>query len=422
MLGFNLNRGCLLVFFLAYDAMCLSAEGRTALLRGVQQPLDLVEEIDIEDINQREGISEYLFQSDINLTEKQLKQLERGAAMNETARSKRQVGADAPLWTNNQVFYFFDPSIDARKKTIVQKALNYIRARTCIDFTQSATAANRIRVFNGGGCYSAVGMVGGPQDLSLGKGCDVMRDDRDDYLRLDLTDVAPALQGNFGKLPQGASLNYNPYEYGSVMHYGASTLSSGANSLIPLDGQYLRTIGSRVVSFYDIKTINDHYNCHAKCGAGSAVCTNGGEPNPRNCAACNCPAGYGGALCNQRPTGCGQALAATTRWRVKQFTFGNAAITTIRDDFVMCNHWITAPVGKQIQVRVTYIKNPQQCNNGCKTIFIEPKTKPDQRAVNPRICCTEMLNRVYTSSLRPTPIVSYNRFQTSTFTFHYRYI
>ncbi|KIH47742.1 astacin, partial [Ancylostoma duodenale] len=96
----------------------------------------------------------------------------------------------------------------ARKKSIARRALNYIRARTCIDFTESATAPNRIRVFNGAGCWSAVGMSGGPQDLSLGKGCDVvgitahefihslgtyhmqMRDDRDDYLRIDLTDVA----------------------------------------------------------------------------------------------------------------------------------------------------------------------------------------------------------------------------------------
>ncbi|RCN47431.1 astacin [Ancylostoma caninum] len=407
---------------------------------GDQQRLDPLGELDIEDINQQEGVSEYLFQSDINLTEEQLKQLERSAATNESPRVKRQVSANALRWPNNEVFYFFDPSIDARKKTIAQKAFNYIRARTCIDFTESATAENRIRVFNGDGCWSAIGMRGGPQDLSLGKGCDVvgitahefthslgtwhmqMRDDRDDYIRVDLTDVPPAYHGNFAKLAPGESINYNPYEYGSVMHYGAATLSSGANSLIPLDGQYLRTIGSRVVSFYDIKTINDHYGCGANCGAGSAVCTNGGEPNPRNCATCNCPAGYAGALCDQRPAGCGQVLAATTRWQVKQFTFGNAVITTIRDDFVMCNHWITAPADKQIQVRVTYIKNPQQCNNGCKTNFIEPKTKPDQRAVNPRICCTDMLNRVFTSTLNPTPIISYNRFQTSTFTFHYRYI
>ncbi|RCN47429.1 astacin [Ancylostoma caninum] len=406
------------------------------IAQGVQQALDPVGELNIEDINQQEGISEYLFQGDIDLTEEQLKQLEGSAPMN--ARAKRQVAAFALLWPNNQVFYYFDPSINDRKKTLVQKALNYIRARTCIDFIESDAAENRIRVFNGSGCYSAVGMRGGVQDLSLANHCNnvgvtthefihslgtwhmQMRDDRDDYLRVDLTNVPPDYHGNFVKVDQGESINYNQYEYGSVMHYGAATFSSGSNSLIPLDGHYLRTLGSRVVSFYDIKTINDHYKCHTKCGPGSAVCTNGGEPNPRNCAVCNCPAGYGGALCNQRPGGCGQGLAATTQWQVKQFTFGNASITTIRDEFSMCNHWITAPAGKKIQVRVTFIKNPQQCNNGCQLIFIEPKTR--QRVVNPRICCTESLNRISTSSLNPTPVVSYNRYLASTFTFHYRYI
>ncbi|EYC43880.1 hypothetical protein Y032_0478g2201 [Ancylostoma ceylanicum] len=363
----------------------------STIVEGAQQPLDPVGELNIEEINEREGIAEYLFQ-------------------------------------------------DTKKKTLVQKALNYIRWRTCLDFIESSTAENRIRVFNGSGCYSWVGMKGGAQDLSLANHCDTvgvvshefihslgtwhmqMRDDRDNFIRVDLTNVKPELHGNFAKVAPGESINYNPYEYGSVMHYAAALFSSGSNSLVPLEGQYLRTLGSRVVSFYDIKTINDHYSCHAKCGAGSAVCNNGGEPNPRNCSVCNCPDGYGGALCNQRPAGCGQGLAATPKWQVKQFTFGNAAVTTIRDDFAKCNHWITAPAGKKVQVRVTFIKNPQQCNNGCKLIFIEPKTKSHKRVVNPRICCTDMLNRVYTSSLNPTPIMSYNRFQTSTFTFHYRYI
>ncbi|KHJ86095.1 astacin [Oesophagostomum dentatum] len=106
--------------------------------------------------------------------------------------------------------------------------------------------------------------------------------------------------GNFDKLPPEEVINYTPYEYGSYMHYGSNTFAKNGNSMIPHIPLYLRTLGSRVISFYDIKTINDHYLCNESCGASSAVCANGGEPNPRNCAACNCPSGYGGALCNQR--------------------------------------------------------------------------------------------------------------------------
>ncbi|RCN42618.1 hypothetical protein ANCCAN_11420 [Ancylostoma caninum] len=158
-----------------------------------------------------------------------------------------------------------------------------------------------------------------------------------------------------------------------------------------------------------------------RCGAGSAVCLNGGEPNPRNCAVCNCPAGYGGATCNERPAGCGQALVATAKWQVKQFTFGNAAVAAYRDNYMQCNHRIQAPAGKQIQIRVTFQKNGY-CHHGCHINFIEPKVRSDTKTTNPRICCSDMLNEVYTSALNPTPIISYNRHLTSIFTFHYRFI
>ncbi|RCN30924.1 astacin [Ancylostoma caninum] len=285
---------------------------------------------------------------------------------------------------------------------MVQAALNYIKARTCVDFVQDSAAANRIRVVSDAGCYSFVGMTGGEQLLSLGDGCELigivahefmhalgvwhmqMRDDRDDYVAINLDPVPPSLHNNFIKLTSADVINYNPYEYGSTMHYDALAFSySGDYTILPYDTQYTRTIGSRTITFYDIKTINDHYKCHELCGAGSAVCLNGGEPNPRNCAVCNCPAGYGGATCNERPAGCGQALVATAKWQVKQFTFGNAAVTAYRDNYMQCNHRVQAPAGKQIQIRVTFQKNGY-CHHGCHINFIEPKVKSDTKTTNPR--------------------------------------
>ncbi|KIH53520.1 astacin [Ancylostoma duodenale] len=121
-----------------------------------------------------------------------------------------------------------------------QMALNYIRARTCLQFVQSSVATNRIRVVSGSGCYSSVGMVGGEQILSLGDGCELigivahefmhaidvwhmqMRDDRDNYVGIDLSSVPANYHGNFVKLNPDAVINYNPYEYGSTMHYDAT--------------------------------------------------------------------------------------------------------------------------------------------------------------------------------------------------------
>ncbi|KHJ88082.1 astacin [Oesophagostomum dentatum] len=164
-------------------------------------------EPDIVEINQREGIAEYLFQGDINLTDEQLNRMEKSITSAESTRSKRQVAKYAVLWPNKRVYYYFDPGLSARMRTIAQKALNYIQARTCVSFVHNATVLHKVRIVNDVGCWSDIGMVGGEQYLSLGSGCDVigiaahefahtlgvfhmeMRDDRDAYITVDLTNV-----------------------------------------------------------------------------------------------------------------------------------------------------------------------------------------------------------------------------------------
>ncbi|XGW31244.1 hypothetical protein V3C99_009867 [Haemonchus contortus] len=388
----------------------------------------------LEVINENEGIAEYLFDGDINLTEKQLEMIEASLNGNSNGtRHKRQMDIVSPRWANNRLYYEFG----ARYRQIVKQALDYISARTCLTFTQSSTAANRVKVVSGNGCWSSVGMVGGVQQLSLGKGCDQIgtaahefihalgswhmhsRTDRDDYIIVDLTNVPESRWGDFAKINGDYTNNYTPYEYGSVMHYAANLFTTKGYSLKPRLGRYLQTEGTRVISYFDIKMLNDHYGCHARCATNG--CFNAGEPRPKNCAVCNCPEGYGGAKCNERPAGCGEILVATAAWKTKTFTFGNAAVKTQRDNYMRCNHWIRGPANRQIQVRVTSMKNVQ-CGVGCRVNSIELKTLPNKRMTNPRICCPVMLNQVVTSYLNPTPVISYNRYLTSTFSFQYRYV
>lgn len=169
--------------------------------------------------------------------------------------------------------------------------------------------------------------------------------------------------------------------------------------------------------------INDHYGCNDKCPAAtSAKCANGGTPNPNNCAVCICPHGYAGAFCDQRPSGCGETLTATSSWQSRQFQFGNASDNdNIRDEFTLCNHWITAPAGQKVQVKITYMFNPQ-CQYACPFNGIEIKTEADPRITSPRFCCPEFNNKEFTSELNPTPIVSYNRYYATIFTIEYRSI
>ncbi|KAK6045067.1 astacin, partial [Cooperia oncophora] len=244
-------------------------------------------------------------------------------------RRKRQIHEYATRWENNKVYYYFDASINSTTQAYVRTVLKYIQARTCIDFIEDATATNRIRVFNGGGCYSSLGMVGGEQDLSLAGYCIVVgtvahefthalgslhmqsRNDRDTYITVDTTNVKVTFQmntditsarpeavwrpriwhwreavscgviivpdeskigpkpPNLGQKVYGSqfnkatyTINNTPYEYGSDMHYGADTFTTSGNSMIPKDARYLRTLGSKTISFYDIRMINWFYKCN----------------------------------------------------------------------------------------------------------------------------------------------------------------
>uniref|UniRef100_W6NC44 Peptidase M12A domain containing protein n=1 Tax=Haemonchus contortus TaxID=6289 RepID=W6NC44_HAECO len=120
--------------------------------------------------NRIAGVSDYLYEGDINLTEEQLAALE-SRLSNGTTRQKRQASKIHNLWANKRVFYYFDASYGEPMKALVKKTLAYLTARTCITFVENATATNRVRVFSGEGCYSYVGMIGGEQDISLPDGC-----------------------------------------------------------------------------------------------------------------------------------------------------------------------------------------------------------------------------------------------------------
>nr|CDJ89716.1 Peptidase M12A domain containing protein [Haemonchus contortus] len=137
----------------------------------------LADEGTIEEVNQREGVDEFLFNGDMILTDEQLVAFENGLG-NQT-RQKRQVATYATRWTNNKVFYYFDASITTANQAYVRKQLKYLSDRTCITFVEDATASNRIKV----------GTVAHEFMHALGALHMQMRHDRDTYIRIDLTNV-----------------------------------------------------------------------------------------------------------------------------------------------------------------------------------------------------------------------------------------
>ncbi|CAD6199324.1 unnamed protein product [Caenorhabditis auriculariae] len=399
-------------------------------------------EPDLFEVNRRAGLHEYLFQGDMNLEESQLDSFEESLGNDPSGRKKRQILNEANLWTDNTVYFYFDTDVSSRVQTSVAAAHKYISDRTCVKFVQDATQANRVKVINGAGCLSSVGMVGGEQTLSLGAGCEQvgiaahefshtlgafhaqMRYDRDSYVTVDLTDVQPGTESNFVKYDSSTSTNVVPYELASFMHYPAMSFvsSGGKPSIVPLDGSMIYTMGNRAITFYDMQMVNTHYSC--KCPENGLICANGGYPNPNDCSKCNCPIGYGGDLCNERPkTGtCGATLMATANWQEVSYKYGDDSNSgAARDDFDLCIHWIQAPFGKQIQFQIMSSYNPQ-CTYGCLFNGIEPKINADQKMTNTKYCCDEFNNKVLSSEVNPMPVVAYNRYYYTTYTWQYRYV
>uniref|UniRef100_A0A7I4YHI2 Zinc metalloproteinase n=1 Tax=Haemonchus contortus TaxID=6289 RepID=A0A7I4YHI2_HAECO len=385
-------------------------------------------------INRREGIDEYLYGGDMILTEEQL------SALEHPTRQKRQIRSGARRWENNTVSYYFDVNITAANQDLVRTHLKYISNRTCVKFVENANATNRIKVIDGSGCWSYVGMLSREQELSLASGCFSqatvvhefmhalgvqhmhMRSDRDKFLKVNLTYVNPNSQHNFAKDPN--SLNLTPFEYGSVMQYSSNSFSTNGNSMTPLTAGFGRTMGSRLVSFYDIRMINIHYKCNVPCNGlpKTAKCLNGGAPNPKNCKVCLCPLGYGGGLCGQRKPGCGAALVAASTWKGRNITVVRNTTTPTSEPHVTCNDWITAPAGKKIQVRLMKLTNVQ-CRNGCTVNAFEPKLMANKAITNRRLCCDADLTTIRTSNISPMPVVAYTSSNVATtFFYHYRFI
>ncbi|CAJ0593333.1 unnamed protein product [Cylicocyclus nassatus] len=142
----------------------------------------------------------------------------------------------------------------------------------------------------------------------------------------------------------------------------------------------------------------------------TAKCANGGYPNPRDCSICNCPGGYGGRLCNERPDGPGKVLQAKSNWQKIETLVGynNVYNTNDKDDFLFEYYWIQAPRGRKIEVKVDDI-TPNLETPGCYWFGVEVKAQKDQRLTGYRFCSATYKGKTYKSEGNLVPIIMYSR-------------
>lgn len=169
----------------------------------------------------------------------------------------------------------------------IANAMKDLETYTCVRFNYRTTENDFVNLYNGDGCHSAIGRVGGQQDVSLdSKGClgrgTIQHElihalgythmqnhaDRDEYLKIHWENIDPVYRTNFEKVSAYDFGNFDtPYEFTSLMHYSFDAFSrNGQPTITPTTTyrSYQTYLGQRrSLTQGDADRINNMYNCRS---------------------------------------------------------------------------------------------------------------------------------------------------------------
>lgn len=162
------------------------------------------------------------------------------------------------------------------------RAMAEIASKTCVRFVPRKSEGRYVRVHASEVCSSSVGVVT-VNNLRIGDNCaygsyihemmhtlgmyhEQSRPDRDQYVRIDLSNVRDGMEHNF-KLCSDCHTMDVPYEYESVMHYGAHAFGKDRSkkTIFTTTGA---SIGQRSkMTDLDAESVNLMYKCPARGSA-----------------------------------------------------------------------------------------------------------------------------------------------------------
>ncbi|GJQ74698.1 hypothetical protein Trydic_g21549 [Trypoxylus dichotomus] len=188
-------------------------------------------------------------------------------------------------WDNNEIPYELASYFDDEEVDWIVKSLEEYVDKTCL-LVRPRTPEDIDYVYVTGensGCWSSVGRRGGGQTINLqrsypGNGCfrngtivheflhaagfyhQQSSPDRDDYVEIVWENIQAGTENNFQKLGWDVVTTFDqPYDFGSVLHYGAYAFSAnGERTIVTLDPE--AEIGQRYeMSEIDARKVNLMY-------------------------------------------------------------------------------------------------------------------------------------------------------------------
>jgi len=226
------------------------------------------------------------FEGDMKLTQSQIRQL------NASSSERNGITGDSNRWADATIPYVIDGAFSSNEITKIETAFASYASNTCLRMVKRTTQADYVEIIKDGGCWSYVGRNGGKQQLSLSNGCiyqatiihefmhafgffhEQSRTDRDTYVRIQLENVYGGYENNFNSYGASYITAFGePYDYQSVMHYGAYDFSkNGQKTIVRLDGSEADLGNEEGFTQIDINKLNKMYQCDATT-TGTTVAT-----------------------------------------------------------------------------------------------------------------------------------------------------